>query len=170
MVVLIAGASHVGKTVLAQKLLEERGWPYLSLDLLKMGLIRSGQTPLTPEDDGKLTGYLWPIASEMVKTAIENGQNLVVEGCYIPFNWGDSFTLEYRRHIRYVCLVLSEGFIRGHFTDVLAHASDIEKRLDDESFTMEHALRENAQWQAGCQEAGLPYVLIDGTYNVPIEF
>ncbi|MDO4533893.1 MAG: adenylate kinase, partial [Coriobacteriia bacterium] len=47
MIVLITGASHTGKTLLAQRLLEERGYPYLSIDHLKMGLIRSGNTDLT---------------------------------------------------------------------------------------------------------------------------
>ena len=83
MIILIAGASHTGKTVLAQRLLEKYHYPYLSIDHLKMGLIRSGQTTLTPMDDDKLTDYLWPIVREMVKTAIENGKNLIVEGCYI---------------------------------------------------------------------------------------
>lgn len=84
MIFLIAGASHTGKTALAQRLLEKYGYPYLSIDHLKMGLIRSGYTSLTPEsDDGALTDLLWPIVREIVKTAIENDQNLVVEGCYI---------------------------------------------------------------------------------------
>ena len=48
MIFLIAGASHTGKTLLAQKLLEKYKYPYLSLGLLKMGLIRSGNTALTP--------------------------------------------------------------------------------------------------------------------------
>ena len=92
MIFLIAGASHTGKTILAQKLLEKYHYPYLSIDHLKMGLIRSGHTSLTPEsDDRLLTDYLWPIVREMVKTAIENNQNLIVEGCYIPFDWAKSF-------------------------------------------------------------------------------
>ena len=63
MVVLIAGASHTGKTVLAQKLLETYRYPYLSIDHLKMGLIRSGNTALTPLSDEKaLTDYLWPLS------------------------------------------------------------------------------------------------------------
>ena len=70
MVILIAGGSHTGKTLLAQRLLERYHYPYLSIDHLKMGLIRSGQTRLTPEDDRELTDYLWPIVREMVKTAI----------------------------------------------------------------------------------------------------
>ena len=75
MIILIAGASHTGKTLLAQRLLEKYQYPYLSIDHLKMGLIRSGNTDLTPlSDDEKLTEYLWPIVREMIKTAIENKQ------------------------------------------------------------------------------------------------
>lgn len=95
MIILITGASHTGKTVLAQKLLEKYKYPYLSIDLLKMALIRSGNTKLTPMDDDKLTEYLWPIVREMIKTAIENEQNLIVEGCYIPFDWAKDFKKEY---------------------------------------------------------------------------
>ena len=87
MVVLISGASHTGKTVLAQKLVEKYKYPCMSVDLIKMGLIRSKNTRLTPEDDDKLEEYLWPIIKEIIKTAIENEQNLIVEGCYVPFDW-----------------------------------------------------------------------------------
>ena len=95
MIVLITGASHIGKTVLAQKLLEKYKYPYLSIDHLKMGFIRSGYTKLTPEDDQELTDYMWPVLREMIKTAIENRQNLVVEGCDIPFGWACDFEKEY---------------------------------------------------------------------------
>ena len=87
MIILITGASLTGKTLLAQRMLEEYRIPYVSIDHFKMGLIRSGKTDLTPEDDEALTDYLWPIVREMIKTAIENRQNLIVEGCYIPFDW-----------------------------------------------------------------------------------
>ena len=94
MVILITGASHVGKTALAQRLLEKYKYPYLSIDHLKMGLIRSGNTELTPlSEDYALTEFLWPIVREMIKTAIENKQNLIVEGCYIPFNYKDDFEI-----------------------------------------------------------------------------
>ena len=114
MVFLITGASHTGKTALAQKILEEYGYPYLSIDHLKMGLIRSGYTNLTPGDDDKLTEYLWPIIREIVKTAIENQQNLVIEGCYIPFDWTADFNDFYRKNIRFICLVMSEKYIANH--------------------------------------------------------
>ena len=94
MIILITGASHTGKTVLAQKLLEKYKYPYLSVDHLKMGLIRSGNTSLTPMDDDKLTDYLWPIVRETIKTVIENQQSLIVEGCYIPYEWRKDFSEE----------------------------------------------------------------------------
>lgn len=119
MIVLIAGASHTGKTVLAQKLLEKYKYPYFSIDHLKMGLIRSGNTTLTPlSGDKELTDYLWPIVREMIKTVIENRQNLIVEGCYIPFDWEKDFTAEHLDDIRYYCLVMSENYIRNHFDDI----------------------------------------------------
>ncbi len=98
MIILISGASHTGKTALAQRLLERYQIPYLSMDLLKMGLIRSGQTSLTVQDDEALTRYLWPIAQEMVKTALENDQSLIVEGIYIPFDWRNGAVALKRRH------------------------------------------------------------------------
>ena len=91
MVILISGSSHTGKTLLAQKLLEKYKFPYLSIDHLKMGLIRSKNTKLTVKDDEKLTKYLWKIIKEIIKTNIENNQNIIIEGCYIPFDWKKNF-------------------------------------------------------------------------------
>ena len=145
MIILISGASHTGKTALAQRLLEKYKYPYLSIDHLKMGLIRSQNTALTPlSDDKALTDYLWPIVREMIKTAIENDQNLIVEGCYIPYDWEKSFEPEYLKEIRYVCLVMSEDYIRNHFEDIRRYASVVENRGDDEYCTMEATLKDNA--------------------------
>lgn len=67
MIILITGATHTGKTRLAQQFLEKYKFPYLSIDHLKMGLIRSGNTSLTPEDDNELQKFLWPIVREIIK-------------------------------------------------------------------------------------------------------
>lgn len=166
MIILITGASHTGKTRLAQKLLEKYGYPYLSLDHLKMGLIRSGQTNLTASDDDKLTEYLWPITREMVKTAIENKQNLIIEGCYIPFNWKEDFSKDYLHEIRYICLVMSEEYIRNHFETIKRYANVIEDRLDDSDCTMEFVLTENLKVLKHCQKYHVDYLLIDKEYNV----
>lgn len=164
MVILLAGATHTGKTRMAQKLLERYGYPYLSLDHLKMGLIRSGYTRLTPEDDRELMDYLWPVVREMVKTVLENRQNLVVEGGYIPFDWRNSFSPEEQREIQYLCLVMSEGYIRTHMDQILGHANVIETRKDDSDCTMERLLEENRANLEQCRRYGERYQLIDRAY------
>lgn len=165
MVIFITGASHTGKTVLAQKLLNKYGYPYLSADHLKMGLIRAGYTSLTPEDDDKLTEYLWPILREIAKTAIENRQNLVIEGCYIPPDWEKDFAAEYLAQIKTICLVMSEEYIRTHFDDISAHACDIESRLDDGYCTPEYLIAENRRVMDACRRRGVDFRLIDGEYD-----
>ena len=169
MVILIMGASHTGKTALAQKLLEKYKYPYLSIDHLKMGFIRSGNTELTPMDDTKLTGYLWPIVCEMIKTAIENRQNLIVEGGYIPFDWAKDFTQEYLNNIRCYCLVMSEKYIKNHFADIKKYANVIESRLDDEWCTLESVLQDNAENLKLAQKYDVNYILIDDKYEITID-
>ena len=165
MIILITGASHAGKTALAQKLLEKYHYPYLSIDHLKMGLIRSGNTALTPmSPDEELTAYLWPIVREMIKTAIENKQNVIVEGCYIPFDWAKDFDESYLAEIRYLCLVMSEEYIRSHFSDIKGYANVIENRLDDSGCTMESVLEDNAAYLALAREHNVPFQMIDGEY------
>ncbi len=170
MIVLITGASHTGKTALAQRLLEKYKYPYLSMDHLKMGLIRSGHTDLTPlSDDAALTAYVWPIVREMIKTAIENKQHLIVEGCYIPFDWSKDFEKDYLCHIRAYCLVMSETYIRNHFADIKAYENVIEYRLDDEWCTPENVLKENARILELAKIHNANYVLIDDAYDIPID-
>ena len=164
MVVLVFGASHTGKTLLAQKILEKYKFPYLSIDHLKMGLIRSGNTNLTPEDDEKLTEYLWPIVREIIKTAIENNQNLIVEGCYIPFDWSKDFEKEYLDNIKYYCLIMSEKYIRDKFSDIKKYANVIENRLED-NCSKESVIEDNRHMLELAMEYGVDYILIEDDYR-----
>ncbi len=170
MIVLITGASHTGKTALAQKLLEKYKYPYLSIDHLKMGLIRSKNTELTPmSNDNDLTEYLWPIICEIVKTAIENNQNLIVEGCYIPFDWQKDFENEYLKHIHYYCLIMSEDYIINNFADIKEYASIIENRLDDDYCTMDSVLQDNALYLELATKHKVDYLLIKDRYEIDID-
>ena len=169
MIILITGATHTGKTVLSQNILEKYHYPYLSIDLLKMGLIRSGYTNLVPEDDVSLQTYLWPVVREMLNTAIENGQNLIVEGGYIPFGWEESFPPEYLKEIRYYCLVMSRQYIENHFSDIKRHACKIEQRIDDSWCTKQYILEENEHYLEMCRKYKYKPVLIDETYTIEID-
>lgn len=168
MIVLLAGATHTGKTNLAQKLLEKYKYPYFSIDHLKMGLIRSGSTALTVFDDEKLTPYLWNIVKEMIKTAIENNQNLIIEGCYIPFDWSKDFNSEYLKHIKYYCLVMSENYIDNHFNDIKKFANIIENRGEDCQCTKNDILKNNIYNLEMCKKYGCNYILIDDNYEADI--
>ena len=168
MVILITGASCTGKTLLAQRLLEKYKFPYLSIDHLKMGLIRSGNTHLTPEDDDALTDYLWPIVSEMIKTAIENRQHLIVEGCYVPVDWKRDFDEIYLPSIRFICLAMTDHYIEAHYNDIKKYVSTIESRLDDTFCTIDNLKSSNKNYIQGFKRYGKQFVLIDEDYNETI--
>lgn len=169
MIILITGASHTGKTLLAQQLLERYHYPSLSIDHLKMGLIRSGNTSLTPEDDDELTAYLWPIVREMIKTAIENNQNLIVEGCYVPLDWRQDFDERYLPSIRFICLAMTDEYIDVHFDEIKEHASAIESRLDDTSCTAQSLKADNHAYIKGCNEYGEQVALINSDFELSMQ-
>lgn len=164
MVILISGSTHTGKTALAQRLMERYKIPYFSIDHLKMGLIRSKLTSLTVNDDEKLTPYLWPVVKEMIKTAIENQQNLIVEGCYIPFDWKKDFHENYLAEIKYTCLIMTEEYIENHFSDILKYESIIEQRITSDDITKQNLIEDNKRNLALCKEHNLPYILIGKSY------
>ena len=168
MIILITGASHTGKTFLAQCFLEKYKYPYLSIDHLKMGLIRSGNTGLTLEDDDSLTEYLWPIVREIIKTAIENRQNLIIEGCYVPFDWRQDFDEQYLLSIRFICLAMTDRYIETHFNEIKKHSSDIESRLDDASYTIDSLKADNQKYIEGYKRSGERITLIDSDYALTI--
>ena len=169
MVVIITGASHTGKTALAQKLLEAYHYPYLSEDHLKMGLIRSGYTDLTPlSSDEALTDLLWPVVREIIRTAIENRQNLTVEGCYIPLSWAADFSESELNSIRCFCRVMSRRYIARHFADIKTYASVIEQRQDDSDCTPESVTADNENMAAFAALPHVTRILIDERYNPEI--
>lgn len=162
MIILITGASHTGKTLLAQKLLEKYNYPYLSIDHLKMGLIRSGYTDLTPLDDDLLTDYLWPIVREIVKTAIENGQNLIIEGCYIPSQWRRDFSDDYLSSMKLVCLAMTDEYIETHFDEIISYESEIENRKY--SSEIESLKKDNAKYISQFKDSSV--VLLDSNFDL----
>ena len=169
MIIILTGASHTGKTLLSQRMMEKYKIPYISIDHLKMGLIRSGNTSLTPNDDEEMTTYIWPIVREIIKTAIENKQSLIVEGCYIPYEWRKDFSEEYLKNIRFICLVMTDKYIDAHFDEIRNHASDIEKRIDDSDLSSDWIKAINKRFMEGFKEAGEKIDLIDINYEQTLE-
>lgn len=142
--------------------------PYFSIDHLKMGLIRSGQTELSANDDSALVPYLWSIVKEMIKTAIENGQNLIIEGCYIPFDWQKDFEKSYLSKIKFYCLIMTAEYIEQNLSDIFKFENAIEKRFGADTVDKNELIIDNARNLRLCKKYGLSYVLIDKVYDVDI--
>lgn len=168
MILLLSGATHCGKTKLAQQLMETYHIPYYSIDHIKMGLIRSHMTDIPVDDDKALTHFLWPIIKEIILTAIENNQHLIIEGCYIPFDWQKDFNENDRKKIHYCCLIFSKAYIEQHQKTIFQYANCIEQRLE-ESLDIIALIEENLNNLKACKQHHLPYLLIDDTYSIDIE-
>ena len=169
MIILIAGDTHTGKTLLAQRLLERYKYPYLSIDHLKMGLIKSGRCRLSADsNDAELTEFLWPIVRGMITTCLENSQNLIVEGCYIPFGWEKDFSFEDWRQIKYVCLIFSRKYIETHFDDILRFEKIIENRLSSDVIVGE-IIKTNEYNLEQCVSRNYNHILIQDTYQIDID-
>lgn len=168
MVVLINGASCTGKTNLAQTLMEKYKIPYLSIDHIKMRLIRSGNTSLTPCDDEKLQPYLWNIVKEIIKTVIENNQNIIIEGAYIPFDYKKDFADNYLDKIKYICLAMTENYINNNYNLITANADIIENRGAVFSIDKDFLISENKKYIENCTKYNLPVALIDDKYIINV--
>jgi 2-phosphoglycerate kinase len=165
MIILIGGSSHVGKTFLAQKMMEELKIPYLSLDHLKMMFIRGRLTDLTVEDDYEMRYFLWPYAAELIKTAIENDQNMIVEGCYIPSEWREQFDDSYLKDIKCFFITMSEDYLRQNISKLTEYGSVIEKRLDDE-VDLERLINCSREFKEEAGEHDIPVIEITDKYDI----
>jgi hypothetical protein len=115
----------------------------------------------------ELTKYLRPIVREIIKTGIENNQNLIVEWCYIPYDWAEDFEKKYLDKIKYYCLVMSEKYIKNHFEDIKKYWNIIENRLDDDC-KIEKILEDNLKVLEQVKLHNLNYILIDENYEINI--
>ena len=169
MVILINGASCTGKTYLAQNLMEKYKIPYLSIDHIKMGLIRSKNTNLTPYDDEELQPYLWNIIKEIIKTVIENNQNIIIEGAYIPFNYKNDFSAEYLDNIKYLCLAMSEKYINNNYNLIINKSNMVENRGKSFSIDKDFLISENKKYIENSIKYNLPLQVIDNKYVINVD-
>lgn len=102
----------------------------------------------------------------MIKTAIENNQNLIVEGCYIPFDWKKGLE-EYIDSIKYYCIIFSEKYIRNNFDDIVRYGNVIESRLSND-FAMDELISVNKYNLEMVSDYGLDYIYIDKEYRVDL--
>ncbi len=119
----------------------------------------------------ELRPHLWPIVREIIKTAIENQQNLIVEGCYIPIDYKNDFEDYYLEHISFICLIFSRSYIENHYDQILAYENVIEQRAKaGNHLGREQFLSENLENLALCRRYARNYVLFEqGDYERILE-
>jgi 2-phosphoglycerate kinase len=171
MIILLSGPSCTGKTLMSQKLLEKFKIPYFSVDHLKMGLYRGdincGFTPL--DNDEVIGNKLWPIIKGMITTAIENNQNIIIEGCYILPRFVREFEKAYSDHIISVFLGFSTNYIKENFaSNIIKHRSEIETRNYPEERSVAQFIIENEEFRGKCKEYGVDYFEIKNDYQEDI--
>ncbi|MEL7001416.1 MAG: 2-phosphoglycerate kinase [Bacteroidota bacterium] len=167
MIILLGGVSHTGKTYLAQQLLEKYNMPYLSLDHLKMGLIRGEVSCGFTIDDSdiEIANRMWPIVKGMIETNIENGQHLIIEGCYLPPDAVRALKVEHSSYILETYIGFADEYIAENFDNlILAHRNIIEKRKYKEKRSINDFTEEHAVMRTMCKNNSLKYFEVDSDY------
>jgi hypothetical protein len=163
MIRIIGGAARTGKSLLSRRLLLETQQPYLSLDVLKMGLVNGlPEYGVDPEASSQeVAEKLWPIVRAMCVNMIETGVYYIVEGEILPHH-ADELAQRYPGEIRACFLgyaeVAPEHKLReirefgGHPNDWIADYPD-EYVLDfvRDSIEFSRYLRDE------CAKRNLPY-------------
>lgn len=105
----------------------------------------------------------------MVKTAIESGQNRVVEGCYVPLDWRQDFEEEYLRSIEFVCPAMSDAYIDAHIGEIRKYACAVEARLDDSGCTLGELKEDNRRCIDAFTKCGEKVTLIESDFEATLE-
>ena len=101
MIRIIGGAPRTGKGILSRRLLVETHTPYLSLDILKMGLANGvpdyRMDPDAPSEE--VAEKLWPLVRGMCVNMVETGVYYTIEGEILPRH-ADALSRQYPGEIR----------------------------------------------------------------------
>ena len=167
MIVLVGGESHTGKTLMAQKLLEKYKYPYTSLDHIKMGIIRGYENcGFTPYDsEAVISENLWGVIKGIIDTCIENKQNIIIEGCYLP----PEKVADISHNVIAVYIVFSNLYINKNFEKIINYENIIEKRKFKEERRINEFIIENKEVERKCIESKLPYFEIKYNYQEEIK-
>jgi hypothetical protein len=86
MLLFIGGAARAGKGILVRRLLVDMQMPYLSLDVLKMGLARGApEYAIDPDAGGpSVAERLWPLVREMSASLLADRVDYAFEGELLP--------------------------------------------------------------------------------------
>lgn len=168
MVILIGGESHTGKTLMAQTLLERYHYPYTSLDHIKMGIVRGYKDcGFTPYDNDKvIADKLWGVVKGIIDTCIENEQNIILEGCYMPPAKVKDILCD---NILTIYIIFSRHYIENNYGKIAGYENIIERRKNACEFDIQNLITENTLLKEECIKAGLKYFEVQSDYEKEIK-
>lgn len=172
MIILISAVGSTGKTLLAQNLLAKYHIPYLSIDHLKMGLYRGDKDcGFTPFDNTEvIADKLWPIIKGIIKTNIENGQHLIIEGCYILPHYLAELESYYAQKVIPIFFGFSADYIKGNYgVKIIKYRNIIEDRKSPEERTVAELVEEHRDFKSQCLKSGVRYFEITQDYEKEIQ-
>lgn len=166
-VILIGGVGGTGKTLLAKQLMKKLHIPYVCIDHLMMGMLRSETAcGFSVDDSAETIGQaMWPLLVGFIKTNIENQHSIILEGFQLQPELIAQFEEPYRSQLLSVFVGFSEVHFRaGQFAKIEQYRHVVEQRLP-ETYDLEMLVQSHQQLQANCQKSEMPFFELDGDYN-----
>jgi len=90
MIILISGASHTGKTMLAKRLCERYQIPYKNIEYIKQHMLLSADSDginvgnALESNKYVLSENVWFIVENIVRDGLEKGEGMVLDGNFLP--------------------------------------------------------------------------------------
>ena len=102
----------------------------------------------------------------IIRTAIENRQQLIIEGCYLPHKQVGLLKEEYSKEIVELYICFTESYIRKHFHgQILANRLIIETRCYEEERTENDFIAANNTMRTACKYNNLSSIDVSDNYE-----
>jgi putative acetyltransferase len=170
-VFLIGGVGGTGKTLLASKLMRVLHIPYVSIDHLMMGMVRSDpDCHFSPLDSGETIGrHMWPFLKAVIQTNIENNHSIILEGFQLQPEWVTDFTEEYQKHIIPVFIGFSEQYLRSNLVSNIRKHRHVVERRENEALNIESLITQHLRLKSECVKHQVTHFEIDESYESSME-
>lgn len=164
MLYLVSGASRSGKTIIAERILEERGIPYLSLDWLVMGFT-NGLPQLGVHDrlmPDEIAAGIWDYVKAMFESMIWSGIDYVIEGEAILPGRIRELIDSHPDKVRIVFLGYASVDVEQKLQEIKEHSAGKVDWLTKESDAyirdhIQNMVGHSRLIREGCEEHDLPY-------------
>ncbi|MCW3095715.1 MAG: hypothetical protein JWL77_1333, partial [Chthonomonadaceae bacterium] len=163
MLLIIGGAARTGKSILSRRLLLETHQPYLSLDVLKMGLVNGLPSfGLDPEASAiAIAEQLWPLVKAMAVNMVETDVHYTIEGEILPKH-ADELALRFPKEVRAGFLGYADIVPRQKLAEIRkfgGHPNDWLTDYPDEDILelVEQNVEFSRYLQKECRRLGIPY-------------